>query len=363
MQVVDDIIRQCAQGETEEERRRREVSAKMEELCVDPSVEILENESLLTIGGVNALSRGDLVSIKAKQKAGKSTMISILVAALLCGQWNKVRKQVDGHVRILYIDTEMTDRDTNLMFRKALRLAGLPFQKLDNVKYLNMRRYTSDQIHALLPEFIWVFSPDIVFIDGIVDLINDFNDVKESQAIVREMISLAEHYNCCIVMVLHMNKAMEDKNMRGHLGTILAQKSNLVFACEKDRDSNIVTVKCDDYRHAPVPDWSFGFDSEGFPICAEEQVAAKEAAVQAAKAKNKEEKAQKKEKERKDFLRSILKSAGTSGMVRSQLTEKFGAKAQLQKTASSNFITEMIHQGMLRSSGYNGNIILAENAV
>lgn len=41
--------------------------------------------------------------------------------------------------------------------------------------------------------------PDIVFIDGVVDLCEDFNDNKESTSVTNELLKATEENNCAIL--------------------------------------------------------------------------------------------------------------------------------------------------------------------
>jgi hypothetical protein len=107
-------------------------------------------------------------------------------------------------------------------------------------------------------------SPDIVFIDGLRDLVDNFNDPIESSDIIEEMMSLASHRDICIWMALHMNPrpANDDESkMRGHLGTELGNKITDSLASIKKKDSLTgkvkFTVKQLDARDKDMPDWEF----------------------------------------------------------------------------------------------------------
>lgn len=268
---VDALVNSVAQQESEEERQERERLAKLEACVVSLRANFPPDDDLLEINDERCFARKELIAIKAKAKQGKSTLEMILIAALLCGKWHYVRRLADVRPRILYIDTEMKPADTQLMNRKAMHLAELPeTEDVPEATFINLRRQTADECQQALTDLLKKYHPDIVFIDGIVDLLLNFNDLEESQALIRKLLALAEEFNCCLVNVLHTNKAIDDHNMRGHLGSFLTQKASLVFNCKKDPASHIVTVSCSESRHAPIPDFTFAFDSEGYPTSAEE---------------------------------------------------------------------------------------------
>ena len=106
-------------------------------------------------------------------------------------------------------------------------------------------------------------NPDIVFVDGLRDLVNNFNDNEESAEIVSEMMTLASNRNLCIWNVLHMNPKPsndDESKMRGHLGTELGNKVSDTFVSVKKKDASgnvTFTVKQQDARGKDVDDWKF----------------------------------------------------------------------------------------------------------
>lgn len=355
---IDKMVEEAALQESEEERREREKKDELMKYVVHAETEFPPEENLLEIDHVGCFALKDLVAIKAKQKAGKSTLIGILIAAMLCGQWNKVKRVFDRQIRILYIDTEMKERDTNKLNHKVLRMAKLPIKQVEGLYFINLRKLTTQECHDIVPRFIEVLRPDIVFIDGIVELVSDFNGVEESQSVVREHLMLAEKFNCCICEVLHVNKARDDNNMRGHLGTILSQKASNVFECQKDKIMNIVTVSCDDYRNAPVPSWSFMFDEHGDPICADEAVAQMEADKEAAKERKTEIKKEQENERRMTAVRKAFDSQ--KEWVRKDLEVFIGNELNLKKSATSSYVRSLIDSRILSPEGFNGMLVLKQ---
>ena len=129
-----------------------------------------------------------------------------------------------------------------------------------------LRPFTSEDKMKSMKELIKDFQPDIVFIDGIVDIMCNFNDVEESKKVIDELMRMSTKEesgkNLSIVCVLHTNKATEDHNMRGHLGTMLTQKAGTVLEVTKNKNG-IFTVSNTESRNKEVPDWSFCFDNNG----------------------------------------------------------------------------------------------------
>jgi hypothetical protein len=105
--------------------------------------------------------------------------------------------------------------------------------------------------------------PDIVFIDGLRDIIGDFNDNTQSASLVGDLMALAEEKHICIWGVLHMNPRPsndDESKMRGHLGTELGNKVTDTLVSIKKKDNNgrvLFTVKQMDARGKDLDDWQF----------------------------------------------------------------------------------------------------------
>jgi Trp operon repressor len=105
----------------------------------------------------------------------------------------------------------------------------------------------------VIKEAIDDLRPDIVVIDGIRDLLADFNDVKESSRIINELMIITTTYNCGIITVIHTNKA--DNNARGHLGSELYNKAETVLqVANKD---GTASVKPHHSRNIEIEPFSF----------------------------------------------------------------------------------------------------------
>ena len=340
---VDALVNSVAQQESEEERQERERLAKLEACVVSLRTNYPPDDDLLEINEERCFARKELIAIKAKAKQGKSTLEMILIATLLCGQWHYVRRLADTRPRMLYIDTEMKPADTQLMNRKAMHLAELPeTEDVPEATFINLRRQTADECQQALTDLLKKYRPDIVFIDGIVDLLLNFNDLEESQALIRKLLALAEEFNCCLVNVLHTNKATDDHNMRGHLGSFLTQKASLVFNCKKDAASNIVTVSCTESRHAPIADFTFAFDREGYPISADELLQKKEEE----KAKEKAMAKQKMNDDRYQVVFDALTDLGGSAK-NSDLKRELHKRLKLSECSCNRIIQELVNKGRL----------------
>ena len=67
----------------------------------------------------------------------------------------------------------------------------------------------------MLEAAIGRFQPDLVILDGIRDLTDDINDGVKAQQVIERLMHMASARHCCIVCIMHQNKAQEDRSMRG----------------------------------------------------------------------------------------------------------------------------------------------------
>jgi hypothetical protein len=74
-------------------------------------------------------------------------------------------------------------------------------------------------------------------------VVGDINNYQEAQTVLGKILGIASFSNACIVCVLHQNKSLEDKTLRGALGTELQNKSFETYECQKDPDTRIFSMQ------------------------------------------------------------------------------------------------------------------------
>ena len=227
------------------------------------------------IGGIQALS--------GQKKNGKTFVIAQLIAVCLDPESPRVHDNLPGltvpqrtlehlgHLpHVLWIDTEMEELNSAKVLRRVHWLVGQDMKTPhDRFHVLWMRTVEgSDQEAAfkkrwrLIKLAIEILHPDIVFIDGVRDIIGDFNDNAASSQLVQELMAVAEKHHICIWNVLHMNPRPgndDESKMRGHLGTELGNKvtDTLVSIKSKTTSGVTFTVKQLDARGKDMEDWKF----------------------------------------------------------------------------------------------------------
>ena len=99
---------------------------------------------------------------------------------------------------------------------------------------------------------------DVVILDGIKDLIADINNPDSCTHLMTNIVRMCEDYNCSFITVIHTNK--NDENPRGHLGTELMNKSDVVINLEKK--GNIIQVSPYLTRKEPFPTFYYTIHTE-----------------------------------------------------------------------------------------------------
>ena len=236
-----------------------------------------------TIGGIQALS--------GQKKNGKTFVIAQLIAAILGGDCERTRHFLPGlrvpertldylghEPRVLWVDTEMEKLNSAKVLRRIHWLCNWPTDQPNerfNVLWLRevtdlkdedgrVKQRANSRRWSIIRQAIDILHPDAVFIDGIRDIVGDFNDNSESAALVGELMALATQKGICIWNVLHMNPRPsndDESKMRGHLGTELGNKVTDTLVSYKKKDSGsgrvLFTVKQQDARGKDLDDWQF----------------------------------------------------------------------------------------------------------
>ena len=222
--------------------------------------------------GVPFAPFGGIQAVTGWQKNGKTWLMCQLMAAALSNDSERMRAMLPGlkiHEETrkslpndpvaLYVDTEMEKLNTVKVVRRIQWLCGWDFEKKNNkLHVLWLRAELKNEIRwKKIKQAIQEVKPNVIFIDGIRDVIGDFNDNKESADLISECMNIATERDCCIFCVLHKNPGSD--KMRGHLGTELSNKVTDTFECVKEKINNQVTftVRQKDARGKDVPDWKF----------------------------------------------------------------------------------------------------------
>lgn len=269
---------------TPELRSPEEIASdEIRQYLLDAREDYPEPYYMLEYNGVPFSPLGGIQALSGQKKNGKTFVICQLIATCLAPDSPRVHDNLPGltvpqrtldhlgHLpKVLWVDTEMEKLNSAKVLRRVHWLIGHDMKvPHDRFHVLWMRTVEADDQEPafkkrfrLIKTAIDVLKPDIVFLDGVRDVIGDFNDNAQSSQLVQELMAIAEKLGICIWNVLHMNPRPgndDESKMRGHLGTELGNKvtDTLVSIKKKQGASVVFTVKQLDARGKDMEDWQF----------------------------------------------------------------------------------------------------------
>ena len=245
--------------------------------------------------GVPFADVGELHIISGKPGNGKTGLMSQLEAATLGRQFCNTFAREVGHVvrdekgnivtgddkrplfqvrptKILHIDTEQGKDDTIAFKNRVISMSGVDKKQAKQHFFILRLRdtETAKERWQKILKAIWEVQPTDIFLDGMLDIVEDYNDQKECQPIIRKCMMLATYYDTSLWAVLHENP-MVDK-LVGTLGSITQRKVSEIFTVikvkqadlkENDRRADLpdiyFRVKQNKARGKDVADWLFQY--------------------------------------------------------------------------------------------------------
>ncbi|MBR2017501.1 MAG: hypothetical protein IKA00_09475 [Prevotella sp.] len=236
--------------------------------------------------GVPFADVGELHIISGKPGNGKTGLMSQLEAATLGGRFGNTICREIGHkvegqggfivipTRILHIDTEQGKDDTIAFKNRVISMSGVEKEQAKEHFFILRLRDTEsakDRWRKIL-KAIYMVKPTDIFLDGMLDIVEDYNDQKECQPIIRKCMMLATHYDASLWAVLHENP-MVDK-LVGTLGSITQRKVSEIFTVIKVKQCDLkpnerrddlpdiyFRVKQNKARGRDVSDWLFRYET------------------------------------------------------------------------------------------------------
>lgn len=213
----------------------------------------LENGGFTIVGTL-----GNFSVVIGKAKSKKSFYIGIVVSAalsndLILGTYNGrlPKEQKD----VVYFDTEQGGFQVQQAQKRIGRLSKN--EKLENLHVYHLRALKPSERLKLIEAVIYDNENiGFVVIDGIRDLVTSINDEEQATEISSKLLKWTEERNIHIITVLHQNKGND--YARGHLGTELINKAELVLSVTKQQGNEGISVVKPEYSRDIEPE-AFAF--------------------------------------------------------------------------------------------------------
>ena len=172
-------------------------------------------------------------------KSGKSTFIAATIASAFNGFQDIFGLKINfpkDRKRLAYFDTESSPYDFYQQIKKIeyfIDRNGLP----DEVDAFNTREDQPKDIRSMIVQYL-KDNPEcsILFIDGFLDLIMDYNSVEESRYLTNWFKKITKEFNITLIGVLHTGKGTGET--LGHLGSNTDRWANSTLIVEKDKVTN-----------------------------------------------------------------------------------------------------------------------------
>lgn len=208
---------------------------------------------------------GDIGLITGLAKSRKSTFLGALMASALDDGRKKINFQFKPGGTVVFFDTEQGKRSFWKMHKRAMMMAQRS-EKPPAYRAFSLRGLTAEKKLAAIERTIATM-PNMacMVIDSVLDLSDDYNDTKQSQASTLRIMDWAENANILLLCVIHQGKG--SGLTLGALGSMLDRRCSFSIEMKYDEKdgSTLVTSKLS--RDTPrFPPFSFYQDKHGFPV-------------------------------------------------------------------------------------------------
>jgi hypothetical protein len=175
-------------------------------------------------------------------KAGKSTFLSALISTVFTPSdlWGMKLNLPPDRRKIAYFDTESSDYDFYRQVERIKKFAGINGIP-DWCSLFTVREDEPKGILAMVEHYLITSNAPIVILDGLLDLIFDYNDPIESRKLINWFKRLTKIYNCCIIGVLHQGKGQAGTTL-GHLGSNTDRYAQSTIEIVKDKEKQTFTM-------------------------------------------------------------------------------------------------------------------------
>lgn len=247
--------------EVQPEQVQQAIERSFKDYLFDTSVQVERPDFRFTCGGVGIVPSGGIIAVCGEAKQGKTQFLVALAAVMMSGRPFGSMKRETPPASFLWVDTEQSPYEVQTCMGRLYHLADIPEGTPSADIGLNILALCDcdpGERVKYMQEAINELDPDVIIIDGVRDLLDDFNDVTQSNEVVGRLLKNKKDGRN-IFTILHTN--VGTSKMRGHLGTELTNKCSDIFTIKKVGDHFEARHTS---RHQPMPGtFSFKFDTDG----------------------------------------------------------------------------------------------------
>ena len=249
--------------------------ADIEGNWLDPKEQYVRPRYTLSYNGVPFAPLGGIHGLTGQPGHGKTFTFTQLMVAIMRGEFYGLHYELGQDIpqpKVLYIDTEMEKGNTQLVMLRVYEMMGWPKgseQEQFRILWLREEVKAEDRWKKTL-KAIKEMQPTVVFLDGLIDVVGDFNDNKECQLIIYQCMATASHYGISLWCLLHENPG--STKMVGHAGSFLERKATDVLKTKKNKEGGVVSfeVSQSKARARDLDTWKFTIEDDdnhyGHPV-------------------------------------------------------------------------------------------------
>jgi hypothetical protein len=193
---------------------------------------------VFTIGNKHVGSLQNYITFSGLPKAGKSTFVAGAIASAFVPYevfGMKIHFPADRR-KLCYFDTESSDYDFFRQMNKVKSFCehnNLP----DWFNAYQVREDSSVAVRKMVERYL-ENNPDcsVIIVDGLLDLLNNYNDEKESIFVTKWLKKITKVYNVLLITVLHQSKS--NNQTTGHIGSNSDRYAQSTLDILKDKERN-----------------------------------------------------------------------------------------------------------------------------
>ncbi len=190
---------------------------------------------VLKVGNKTVATVGNFSVLSGMPKAGKSSFLSAIIASGLIRAPIFDIELNNRHTapQIALFDTESSEYDFYRSLDRVKNMAGINKFPTTFDAY-RLRDCNHKEIIELIEFYIQGTGGQIIIIDGLLDLLLNFNDEIESRLLINWLKKLTDVYNCFVLGIIHTGKG--NGLTLGHLGSMIERYAQSTLLVQKDEE-------------------------------------------------------------------------------------------------------------------------------
>lgn len=201
------------------------------------------------------LASHSMLLLKGEPGTGKSRLAMNFMVGLLGGEDNLGfdYSLIPENKNVVYFSTEMIPYHIHRRMLKILENINPNFENKLHMFDMSVSTNLSDDINKALTEY----PPHVLIIDQVGDWLNNgnVNDIEDANKLFKYLHWVCVYYNCAIIVILHQNQDSSIvSKARGHLGSLLEQKSVCSVAIGNNKNTGLYRIKATKIREGRLFD-------------------------------------------------------------------------------------------------------------